>query len=77
MSTRVNLILDNEVKRTLDTLVPSGSRSEFANAAIRVRLEEIKRQKAVDRLDVLRRKGPAVATREVVGLLREARDFPR
>ena len=77
MSTRVNLILDDEVKSSLDKLVPSGRRSEFANEAIRLRLTELKRRQAIDRLDALRRKGPSVATSEVVRLLREAREGRR
>ena len=74
MSTRVNLILEDEVKNTLDRLVPTGRRSEFANEAIRTRLTELRRQKAVDRLDGFRRKGPSVPTSEVVRLLRESRE---
>ena len=77
MSTQVNLILDDEVKNTLDQLVPAGRRSEFANEAIRTRLAGLRRQKAVDRLDGLRRKGPSVPTSEVVRLLRETREGSR
>ncbi|MEE8584060.1 MAG: hypothetical protein V3T83_04335 [Acidobacteriota bacterium] len=77
MSTRVNLILDDEVKHSLDKLVPAGRRSEFANEAIRTRLADLKRQKAVKRLDGLRRKGPSVPASEVVKLLRQAREGSR
>ena len=42
MSTRVNMILDDEVKNTLDQLVPAGRHSEFANEAIRTRLADLR-----------------------------------
>ena len=77
MATRVNLILEDEVKDALDQLVPTGRRSEFANEAIRIRLAQLKHQKAVDRLEHLRQRGPSVSTREVVRLLRDARKISR
>lgn len=77
MGTRVNLILDDEVKQTLDRLVPTGHRSAFANEAIRARLAELRRQAAAERLDAFRRKGPSVSTAEIVRLLRKAREGSR
>lgn len=77
MGKRVNLVLDDEVKESLDHLVPSGRRSEFANEAIRMRLAHLKRQRAVEELEALRRKGPSASTDEVVRLLREAREGSR
>lgn len=74
MGTRVNLVLDDEVKLALDRMVPSGQRSEFANKAIQNQLVALKRRQALDRISKLRRQGPSVATSEVIHLLREARE---
>lgn len=74
MATKVNLVLEDEVKSELDRLVPTGERSRFANEALRDSLATRKRQLAIERLDALRQAGPHVTTEEIVRALREERD---
>ena len=73
MSKRVNLVLDDAVKDSLDELIPAGRRSEFVNATLQIQLALVKRQRAVDALETLRRDGPSVPTEEIVRLLRHDR----
>ena len=74
MSARVNLVLEDAVKQSLDELVPAGRRSEFANQAIRTELSRLRRQRAIDQLAELRQRGPSIRTETVVQLLRDARE---
>lgn len=74
MATKVNLVLEDEVKEDLDRLVPAGERSRFANEALRIRLSLLRRSQAAEKLEALRQRGPHVSTHEVVDSLRAARD---
>lgn len=74
MAAKLNLVLDDEVREELAQLVPAGDQNRFANEALRARLNLLKRQRAVDQLEGLRRRGPNVPTVEVVQALRQARD---
>jgi predicted transcriptional regulator len=74
MSAKVNLVLDDEVKEALDYLIPAGDRSRFANDALRAQLTLVRRRRAIETLEALRRAGPHVPTAEVLLALREARD---
>lgn len=76
MASRVNLVLEDEVKADLARLVPAGERSHFANQALRAQLALLKRQQAVSKLAALRTRGPHVSTAEVVEALRQSRDEP-
>ena len=74
MAAKVNLVLEDEVKKELDQLIPAGERSRFANEALRAHLALVRRRRAIERLEVLRRTGPHVATKEIVRTVRESRD---
>ena len=74
MSRRVNLVLDDAVKASLDELIPAGRRSEFVNRALESQLSLLRRQRAVESLQALRDHGPSVSTVEVVDLLRKSRE---
>ena len=76
MGSKVNLVLDEQVKAELDRLVPVGQKSRFANDAIAAHLELLRRRKAAEALEAFRRSGPFVSTEEVVQLIREGRDGP-
>jgi len=73
VAAKVNLVLDDEVKEALDTLIPAGERSRFANEALRAQLALVRRRQAIEKLEELRRTGPHVSTAEVLLALREAR----
>jgi predicted transcriptional regulator len=77
MTTKVNLVLEDEVKHKLDQLVPAGQRSRFANEAIREKLEQLRRRQAVQTLAELRGRVEPVPTSETVAMLRAARDEAR
>lgn len=74
MATKVNLVLDDEVKEALDDLIPAGERSRFANEALRAQLTLVRRRQAIEKLEALRRAGPHVSTAEILLALRESRD---
>jgi predicted transcriptional regulator len=74
MTTKVNLVLDDEVKAALDDLVPAGERSRFANEALRAQLALVRQRQAIQKLDALRRRGPHVPSAEVLATLRSFRD---
>lgn len=74
MAAKVNLVLDDEVKEALDSLVPAGERSRFANEALRAQLTLVRRRRAIEKLEALRRTGPHVPTDEILLALRESRD---
>jgi predicted transcriptional regulator len=74
MATKVNLVLDDEVKEQLDHLIPAGERSRFANEALRSQLALMRQRQAIERLEALRRAGPHISTAEIVETLRSIRD---
>lgn len=74
MTTKVNLVLDEEVKAALDELIPAGERSRFANEALRDQLKLVRQRHAIARLEALRRAGPHVPTAEILRTLRSFRD---
>ena len=70
MSSKVNIVLDDDVKSELESLVESGLRSRVINNALRKELLLMRRRQLSDRLDDLRKQTKAVSTREIVGLIR-------
>jgi hypothetical protein len=50
LSRKINLILDEEVYKALEALIPSGKRSQVVNEALRKEIELIRRRQAVTNL---------------------------
>lgn len=73
MATKVNIVLDDDVKAELDRVVDPGRRSRVVNAALRRELQRIRRESAGATLDLLRAKTRRVATPELVNLIRRDR----
>ena len=73
MSTKVNIVLDDDVKADLDRLVESGRRSRVVNDALRREIQLIRRRAAGVRLDDLRAGMRRVSTSELVKLVRRDR----
>ena len=73
MSTKINIVLDDDVKAELDQMVESGLRSRVINEALRKELLLLRRRQLSARLDKLRVKTKPVSTREVVTLIRRDR----
>jgi Arc/MetJ-type ribon-helix-helix transcriptional regulator len=73
MPTKVNIVLDDDVKADLDRLVESGMRSRVINAALRREILMLQREHANRRLDELRKTTKAVSPAELVKLVRRDR----
>jgi hypothetical protein len=73
MPSKVNIVLDDDVKSELENLVETGLRSRVINNALRKELMLMRRRQLSDRLDVLRGKTKPVSTREIVRLVRRDR----
>ncbi len=73
MPTKVNIVLDDDVKADLDRLVESGMRSRVINTALRREILMLQRQQASRRLDELRKTTKAVSSVELVKLVRRDR----
>lgn len=73
MATKINIVLDDDVKAELDQMVESGLRSRVINEALRKELLLLRRRQLSARLDKLRVRTKPVSTREVVTLIRRDR----
>lgn len=73
MASKVNIVLDDDVKAELESLVGSGLRSRVINTALRKELMLIRRRQLSDELDSLRRKTKPTSTRQIVALVRRDR----
>ena len=76
MPTKVNIVLDDDVKADLDRLVESGMRSRVVNRALRKEILALRRQAANDRLAELRRTVKPVSSADVVAQIRRDRGRP-
>jgi predicted transcriptional regulator len=73
MPTKVNFVLDDDVKSELERLEETGMRSRIINKALRQELQSIRRQEASKRIDALRQKSKPVVSSEIVRLVRRDR----
>ena len=73
MASKVNIVLDDDVKSEIESLVESGLRSRVINTALRKELMLIRRRQLSDRLDHLRGKTKPISTSEIVRLIRRDR----
>jgi len=65
---KLNFMIEETICRDLETLVPTGKRSRFANDALRRELELIRRKDAVGRILAARTKGKKLSNKEIVDL---------
>jgi predicted transcriptional regulator len=72
--TKVNIVLDDDVKADLDRLVESGRRSRVINDALRREIQLMRRRAAGARLDELRRGTRRVPATDLVKRLRRDRN---
>lgn len=73
MPTKVNVVLDDDVKADLDRLVAGGLRSRVINTALRREIASMRRRRASGILDQLRPKTGAVKAAEIVRMIRRDR----
>ncbi len=72
-SYKLNFIIDQEVKETLEKYVPSGSRSRVVNDALRKELNLIKRKEITAKLAEIRDKNVMMDTAEIVNEVKKGR----
>jgi Arc/MetJ-type ribon-helix-helix transcriptional regulator len=73
MPTKVNFVLDDDVKEQLESLVDRGKRSRVINDALRRELRHVRRSIAVDRLDELRVRTRPMTTGDLLRSIRSDR----
>jgi uncharacterized protein GlcG (DUF336 family) len=73
MPTKVNVVLDDDVKRDLDRFVDSGMRSRVVNRALRREILAIRRERANRTLEKLREATKPVTTADLVIQIRKDR----
>ena len=71
---KLNFMIRDEIARDLEALVPAGERSRTVNDALAKELLSLRRRKLTERLRTHRKKGPAVATEDIVAALRKDRE---
>ena len=73
MPTKVNIVLDDDVKADLDRLVESGKRSRVINNALRRDIQLMSRRAANARLEEIRSTTRRVSSSDMVRLVRRDR----
>lgn len=63
---KVNFLIEEDISRDLEDLVPAGQRSRVVNEALRKELELIRRRKALEGLHNVRASGKRFSGREIV-----------
>jgi len=70
---KLNFMIQDEIARDLEALVPPGERSRTVNEALAKELLAIRRRRITTRLRAAREKGPALGTEKIVASLRKDR----
>ena len=71
-SRKVNFMINDDVRKEFERLVPSGERSKVVNEALKKELNSIKRKRLTERLLLLRSK-QSLSTKEIVTALKKDR----
>jgi hypothetical protein len=71
-SKKVNFMINDDVRKEFERLVPSGERSKVVNEALKKELNSIKRKRLTERLLLLRSK-QSLSTNEIVAALKKDR----
>ncbi len=72
-SAKLNFTMDEDVRRELELLIPSGLRSKVVNEAVRKELDLIRRKGAVDKLGKRPPSAKKYSTESIVRALRRDR----
>jgi len=71
---KLNFLIEEDISRDLESLVPSGQRSKVVNQALRKELELIRRKKVLEKLRATPPSKKRFSTREIVeGLAKDRR----
>ena len=69
---KVNFMINDDVRKEFERLVPSGERSKVTNEALKKELNSIKRKQLTERLLLLKAK-QSLSTKEIVTALKKDR----
>jgi hypothetical protein len=75
-SKKLNFFVDDDVRKDMENLIPTGQRAKVINEALRKELLRIKRTKVTEKLMNLRTKGEPVSSQEIIEALRKDRRRP-
>ena len=70
---KVNFMVNDNVRREFERLVPPGERSKIVNEALRKELNLIKRERLTEKLLSIRAKSPSLSTDDIAGIVRKNR----
>jgi len=71
---KLNFVIEEDIRRELERLIPAGKRSVVVNNALRKELETIRRKKSVEKLVTMSSKGKKFSNHEIIeGLARDRR----
>lgn len=70
---KINFMIDHEVKKELEMLIPPGRRSRVVNEALKKELFALKRKKLTEELLQLRNKNVSLTEDEIVEEIRKYR----
>ena len=70
---KLNFIVEEDVRKEMEALVPAGQRARLINEALRKELLRIKRERIHVKLSELRTKSSRVSDREIVAALHSDR----
>ena len=72
-SKKVNFMVNNDVRKEFERLVPPGERSKVVNEALRKELNLIKRERLTEKLLSIRAKSPSLSTEDITEIVRKNR----
>jgi hypothetical protein len=70
---KLNFIVEEDIRKEMESLVPAGQRARLINEALRKELLRIKRERIHVKLSELRTKSSRVSDREIVATLHSDR----
>ncbi len=71
---KLNFLIEEEVCRTMEELVPPGKRSKVVNEALKKHLELLRRRRALERLLGCSEASKKLSTKEIVETLAKERE---
>lgn len=70
---KVNFMVNNNVRKEFERLVPPGERSKIVNEALRKELNLIKRERLTEKLLSIRAKSPSLSTDDITEIVKKNR----
>ena len=68
---KVNFMVNNNVRKEFERLVPPGERSKIVNEALRKELNLIKRERLTEKLLSIRAKSPSLSNDDITEIVKE------